>query len=442
MSESLRAARLFAYAIALPPLAVAPFALKRPNEPAQVGIAVLLVIAAALWLVPAARVRLARVWERSAALRAADAVLWNGLLVFVLAEALLAVAACFSSHPFLSAPHARAQWHVAEVRSRMKALNSDLEVMRPDAFNDSEWQVPKPAGLLRIAALGDSFAYGIVGHQRNFLTELERALGARLERPVEIANLGLPELDPIDYLYLLEQEGLRLEPDAVLVCLYSGNDFRRNRPPSWLDVRRYRTYEFPRRAVLALAERARRAVERHADAAEPALRRASVLGAGTYLVDDEPTLSTEAYQKIVTDYAEQLRTDAGADPEVIDHIETTLGLLDRIVATAKPRPVAIAVLPSELQVNPALEVAARAELGLAPGTLDLDRPFRVVAQHFAGRGVLVIDLRPALASAHRDAPAYHPRDTHWNTRGNAAAAAALADAIEPWLREVEFAEDR
>src|SRR4029453_8807298 len=152
MSDKLRAARLFAYAIALPPLAVAPFALKRPNEPAQVGIAVLLVIAAALWLVPAARARLprrgggearpaararlARVWERSAALRAADAVLWNGLLVFVLAEALLAVAACFSSHPFLSAPHARAQWHVAEVRSRMKALNSDLEVIRPDAFND------------------------------------------------------------------------------------------------------------------------------------------------------------------------------------------------------------------------------------------------------------------------------------------------------------------
>jgi hypothetical protein len=316
----------------------------------------------------------------------------------------------------------------------LRAWNTESGALHPGVFNDTDWQVPKPSDSLRIAALGDSFAYGIVGYPNNFLTLLEPLLGERLGHRVEVANLGLPELHPSDYLYLLEQEGVALEPDAVLVLLYAGNDFHLAKPRSWFDLRCYRVFEFTRRAALLSAELVPRAREDGAGAGQP-LRRSAAAPPGT-VTSEQPGMSVEGYQRILIDYAALLRPDAGTDPKTRERIASTLEVLDRIVALARPRPVAIAVLPSELQVDRGLQEAVSAEIGIPRDELDLNRPFRLVADHFAGRGVLVIDLLPAIAAAHRAAPAYHQRDTHWNERGNTAAAAALADAIAPWLSAV------
>ena len=256
-----RTARLLLYAIVLPAFAVAPLGLDKPYRPARIAAVALLALAVAALCVPRARARLVRAWDHHALLRGADTLLWNGLLALASAECVLAVAASVSSHPLLASPSARSSSHVAEIRSRLRAWNAESDALHPGVFNDTDWQMPKPPGLVRIAALGDSFAYGIVGYERNFLTLLEPLLGERVGRRVEVANLGLPELHPSDYLYLLEQEGLALEPDAVLVLLYAGNDFHLAKPRSWLDLRRYRVFEFTRRAALLSAELVRRARE-------------------------------------------------------------------------------------------------------------------------------------------------------------------------------------
>jgi hypothetical protein len=426
-----RTARLFLYAIALPPLAVAPFALKEPQRPARIAIAALFALVATARSVPRARAWLARTWDGSPLLRGIDTALWNALLFMALAECALAIAGRVSSHPLLAAPDARASWRVADVRARLRAGNPAGGMRNPGGYNDTLWVVPKAPGSRRIVALGDSFAYGIVGYERNFLTLLEPLLGERLGQPVEIANLGLPELQPGDYLHLLHQEGLALQPDAIVVCLYAGNDFDRNKLASWLTLQSYRVYEFARRVILWSAESQRRAREQAGAGATPS---GAAAPPGTVLTD-QPTFSPEAYQHILTGYASLLRADGDADEGTRRRIVSTLAVLDRIVALARPLPIAIAVLPSELQVDSALQDVVRAELGLARDALDLDRPFHLVADHFAGSGVLVIDLLPSIAAAHRAAPAYHPRDTHWNARGNEAATAALADALAPWLRE-------
>jgi len=50
---------------------------------------------------------------------------------------------------------------------------------------------------------------------------------ARVGRPIEVSNLGLPALQPKDYLQMLAGEGMALRPDLVFVCLFAGNDFMR-----------------------------------------------------------------------------------------------------------------------------------------------------------------------------------------------------------------------
>jgi hypothetical protein len=85
-------------------------------------------------------------------------------------------------------------------------------------FNDTEWS-PDPGDVFRIVALGDSFAFGVVGYEHNFLTLLETELTARLGRRVEVANLGIPGMQPHEYRQILLDDGLALHPDLILLCL-------------------------------------------------------------------------------------------------------------------------------------------------------------------------------------------------------------------------------
>jgi hypothetical protein len=137
------------------------------------------------------------------------------------AEALLAV---LSLGAFLAA---------AEVASRVLGLgsarpsgyapvNTNLETNRrlnSRGYRDRERGVLKPAGVRRIVALGDSFAWGVG-------VELEDAWPQRLERGLcrvrgeerwEVVSLAKPGLNTVDHLALLETEGFAYGPDAVLL---------------------------------------------------------------------------------------------------------------------------------------------------------------------------------------------------------------------------------
>ena len=63
----------------------------------------------------------------------------------------------------------------------------------------------------------------MVPHQFNFLTPLEKELSHCGK--IEVMNMGIPWLDPEDYLSILVHEGLEFNPDLVMVCFFIGNDF-------------------------------------------------------------------------------------------------------------------------------------------------------------------------------------------------------------------------
>jgi lysophospholipase L1-like esterase len=94
-------------------------------------------------------------------------------------------------------------------------------------FRDLEFALPKPPGVLRILAIGDSttMGLGIPELENTYPKWLERRL-RESGRRIEVLNLGVGGYDPEQAAELLRVEAKDLEPDLVLllVCL---NDLSR-----------------------------------------------------------------------------------------------------------------------------------------------------------------------------------------------------------------------
>jgi lysophospholipase L1-like esterase len=82
---------------------------------------------------------------------------------------------------------------------------------------------PKPPGVLRIVALGDSFTQGYgVEEAEAYPRLLEQRLTAG-GTPTEVVNLGVPGTSPRDYVAHLADPGLAYEPDLVLVSVMAND---------------------------------------------------------------------------------------------------------------------------------------------------------------------------------------------------------------------------
>ena len=105
-------------------------------------------------------------------------------------------------------------------------------------FKDLEYKQQKKNGVYRIAGIGDSFAFGVVPYRYVYLTRLEEILAENWKR-TEVINMGIVKTGPNEYLALLVNEGLDLNPDMVLVSFFIGNDFQQKRAE-----RKLYTYSF------------------------------------------------------------------------------------------------------------------------------------------------------------------------------------------------------
>lgn len=99
-------------------------------------------------------------------------------------------------------------------------------------MHDREHAVAKPAGVFRIAAIGDSMTEAMqVPLDRNFCSVMERrlagcaALGGK--RP-EVLNFGVSGYGTAQELIMLRERVWKYQPDLVLVAMFPGNDIRDN----------------------------------------------------------------------------------------------------------------------------------------------------------------------------------------------------------------------
>lgn len=101
-------------------------------------------------------------------------------------------------------------------------------------WRDDEHDFEKPSGTYRILVVGDSFVDGKeVEFGKTFHQLLEKELNERRggEDPaVEVIALARGGIGTEHQIPMIRDEGLRYDPDLVILCFYTGNDVADNSP--------------------------------------------------------------------------------------------------------------------------------------------------------------------------------------------------------------------
>ena len=350
-----------------------------------------------------------------------DVVAVNVVLTLVLTEALLTVWSRVQPS-MLTLDAVSVVHHIQAARLPPGSLYFGSP-LNSGGYHDEEFFASRPDDLV-VALLGDSFAYGIVPLEQNFVTRAERELAGRLAgrfARVAIHNFGIPSIDVPEYAYLLEHEALPYRPARVVLAIFVGNDIARSRidPPrrpysllDWLAVR------VPWRAWLWAREAARGGTLLDPGASDGAPGEVRGPEPGVPTFSRERFLAIEAQRIGVLDAGRaRTRRQYAAFFEALRYFEDRLG--DRLI---------VLLLPDEFQVDDTLyaEVAT-----LYPHAERLDRtyPQDQIRAFCERNGIALVDVLEPLRAELTRGPVFQPRDTHLNARGNAVVASALAEAL-------------
>jgi len=300
-------------------------------------------------------------------------------------------------------------------RFRGKPFADDFSFkLNSQGFKDTEFSTQKDPRHYRILALGDSFAFGVVPYQDNYLTLIESA-GPPVN--VEVFNMGIPDIGPEEYKSLLMREGLAVHPDLVLVSFFVGNDFNDS-----LAAKRRQWYTYSYLATLA----------HYLYAVQPKFEGRIILDRLDYC-DDCPSLEASAYLQLEKDRSLLYWTGYPKFPRLLDGAVEYLEQI-RDICRQHAAELVVVIIPDELQVNPALQrgLSSQRPAGFEPGAWDTTRPNAHLSARLQASGIDVLDLYPYFVG--QNEPLYRPRDSHWNIAGNRLAARIiqkhLADYVE------------
>jgi lysophospholipase L1-like esterase len=92
-------------------------------------------------------------------------------------------------------------------------------------FRGPEPASPKPAGRFRVVAIGDSVTFGFgVNDGETFCAQTEQLLRSKLpDADLDVVNIAVPGYDTRQEIAVLRRNVSRLEPNLVLVGLYSND---------------------------------------------------------------------------------------------------------------------------------------------------------------------------------------------------------------------------
>jgi lysophospholipase L1-like esterase len=92
-------------------------------------------------------------------------------------------------------------------------------------LRDKEREYKKPAGIKRVIVLGDSFTWGWGVEEKDKFTEI---LNNKLPSNYEVINMGVSGYGTDQELLTLEREGLKYNPDLVIVAFHPQTDLEDN----------------------------------------------------------------------------------------------------------------------------------------------------------------------------------------------------------------------
>ena len=311
-----------------------------------------------------------------------------------------------------------------------------------EGMRDRDHLPDKPAGVYRIAVLGDSYAEARqVEREQAFWALLPgelAACGFQSGKQIEVLNFGISGYGTAQEYLMLESTAIRYQPDLVLLQFTNGNDVRNN--SFALEPEKERPF------FMLGADGALRIDESYASSqgfrARSSFRSELVRKA----TDRSRVLQLARFMKehsfFPKAHAGGGALEQGLEPAVLaaprdalweDAWRVTEGLIAKTGEFAQRNGARFVVVtaPYAIQVHP--DPKQRAALQEKLGVADLFYPDRRVAGFAEKRGLLAVPLAPEMQPLAEKGGAYfHGFDAasqgrgHWNAAGHKAAAAIIA----------------
>jgi len=296
-----------------------------------------------------------------------------------------------------------------------------------------EYRVAKSPGMRRIILLGDSFLVMPGGpDDRDHVSHvLERSLGGADRN--EVINLGVTGTGPRFYRRMLEVEGRRLHPDAVIVWFFVGNDLideGYSVPPDLATELAIHSYLFRvvRNGSRMLSSKPWRML-----LSEPPIPRGPdgrPARSGYFRGCPECWPWPKWPSRAEFERVEIQRSVIYRSPWPSELARQLAGVRQalcrmRDLARADGFGLVVVLLPDETQANASLQQLVRAA---APRiAFDFDLPQSTLTGLCRQEGIRVVDLLPVFRKATAGGtPVFYPQNTHWNPAGQRLAARTVA----------------
>ena len=302
-------------------------------------------------------------------------------------------------------------------------------------FNANGWRGPlrpynKPPGVTRIVVLGGSFVDGYSVPTEERLTEV---MEANLGPKYEVINFGVVGYGTDQALLLLEQEGLRYQPDLIVLA-FSYNDVWRNGSRYFANT----NHRVQKPLFVADTNGNLTLTNVPVPLPQPTVEdRFKLYSLARTVVKGNPLLHGIAMKAGMADttgfiWGEEFpvyrRTE---NPTFAQSWALTEDLLRRMKQDAQQRGIGFVVF----YIPPRIELSAE-EWSNAHLPPDYD-PGKVAARLGAicqAEGIPYIDPSPRYKEAAKQGPLFYSRDTHWNPAGHRLAGNILTDYVQASLR--------
>jgi hypothetical protein len=304
-------------------------------------------------------------------------------------------------------------------------------VANSHGHRDVEVTLEKPPGIFRILVLGDSFTVGAnVRQEEAYPKVLERRLQTVYGPRLQVVNAGVGGWDPFQYAQYFEHYGRQFEPDLVLIGFFVGNDTFSDLTSSEKLGTAILGQPLSREAAARPFIKLQVFLYEHSNLARLLLNRGPA-SAGNFVrkqCDD----FTEWYLGVQKSRMPGHLRESGAQR---DKAREAVGQIRRIKDLAGGKPVVVALLPDENQVNPALQ--QRILPAGESAAYDFKMPQSMLIEMFRELEIPTIDLLPAILADRR---CLYMNDSHWTSAGHEVAASVILEELTPMLTRMKALE--
>ncbi len=299
-----------------------------------------------------------------------------------------------------------------------------------------EREIPrKRDDVLRILVIGNSFC---VSHgvrvEKSFARAIEDALNRRADRfagysAVETINASNAGYNPYNYRMAYRRWAPEVQPDLVIVGFVADKEWQCDPQGTQYVVEnglltgRFRPGQTPRR---------------HGSNPLQSVRKSLARNSHFYVLLRNFLYYNEKIDRLLKrgdgeDTAvRSLRPYLVPTPEAVDRgwqrtFDHMKALRDEVRAAGGE--LLIASIPEMTEIDPAYRTTLREQADLAPDRIDVQLPQRRLREFCSDVGIALADMGPAVEAAHDTGRAYL-FDNHWNARGIAAGAEAVAERLQ------------